>query len=112
MSVETEEILDTFRAMLAAPTGDGKTKRAAGLKVHWTIDTTHEDAMLRHLGRWWNGEKVDRDSGAHPLVHLAWRALAVAYQETHRATRPEMPGQIDLWNEWFTDAVRALDGVN
>lgn len=83
MSAETDRILDEFTTLLAGPTGDGKNKRDAGLKAHWTVDNTHADAMLRHLGRWWNGERVDADSGSHPLVHLAWRALAVAYQETH-----------------------------
>jgi hypothetical protein len=94
MSAETDHILDTFRALLAVPTGDGKNKRDAGTKVHWTIDQTHKDAMLRHLGRWWNGEREDADSGAHPLVHLAWRALAVAWQETNELPADfEIPGQ-------------------
>lgn len=95
MSAETDEILRIFGEMLSIPTGDGKNKRDAGTKVHWTIDPGHKDAMLRHLGRWWNGEKADADSGAHPLVHLAWRALAVAYQETHT----EVPGQDAFWQD-------------
>lgn len=96
MSTETEAILDTFREMLSGPTGDGQNKRRAGTKVLWTIDPEHGEKMLRHLGRWWNGETADPDSGCHPLVHVAWRALAVAWQETHDAD--EIPGQT-FWQE-------------
>lgn len=39
--------------------------------------------MFSHLSHWKHGELVDPDSLAHPLVHLAWRALAIAWQETH-----------------------------
>lgn len=96
MSAETDEILRIFTDMLRGPTGDGKAKRDAGMKVHWTIDNTHEGAMLRHLGRYWNGERKDADSGGHPLVHLAWRALAVAWQEMHAG---EIPGQAQFWKD-------------
>lgn len=85
MSAETDEIHACFLELLQSATGDGAAKRSAGAKVFWKADPSHKDAMLRHLGRWWNSEKVDADSGAHPLVHLAWRALAVAYIETHEA---------------------------
>jgi hypothetical protein len=78
---EPEEILHEFTKMLQAPTGDGQLKRRDG-KPFWKIDTDHEEAMLRHLHRWDRGELVDEDSGAHPLVHVAWRALALAFQET------------------------------
>ena len=122
MSAETDEILRIFGEMLAAPTGDGKNKRDAGTKAHWTVDTTHKDAMLRHLGRWWNGEKVDADSGAHPLVHLAWRALAVAWQEMDDAgflserltvdylTPGEVPGQAQFWREVQDRTIRPQGG--
>lgn len=81
MSAETDHIIATFSDMLRGPTGDGKAKREAGVKEHWQVDRSHADAMLRHLGRWWNGEQSDIDSGCHPLVHVAWRALAVAWAE-------------------------------
>jgi hypothetical protein len=80
---EALEILDTFEEMLRGPTGDGQGKRQRGKKVIWKNDKTHADAMLRHLHRWDRGEKVDPDSGSHPLVHVAWRALAIAWQETN-----------------------------
>jgi hypothetical protein len=74
-------ILDVFAEMLSKPTRDGGRKRAAGTKIPLTEDPDHEDAMYRHLGRYERGEWVDEDSGAHPLVHVAWRALALAYQQ-------------------------------
>ena len=81
---EAAKIIFVFADMLLPVTGDGGRKRAAGLKPHWTVDTSHEAAIFSHLSKWKHGEKVDSDSGAHPLVHLAWRALAIAWQETHR----------------------------
>ena len=70
--------------MLAVPTGDGGKKRAAGEKPSWKVDQSHKAALFSHLYKWERGDKVDEDSGAHPLVHLAWRALAIAWQETNR----------------------------
>jgi hypothetical protein len=74
--------------MLWAATKDGGKKRAAGLKPPWYADDTHEGAIYSHLAKWKRGEKKDADSGSHPLVHLAWRALAIAYQETHGRVDP------------------------
>jgi hypothetical protein len=82
-SSEQEDIIEIFSEMLRAATGDGGKKRAAGLKPSWKVDPSHEAAIFSHLSKWKHGEKSDPDSGAHPLVHLAWRALAVAWQETH-----------------------------
>src|SRR3990167_8830491 len=81
---EQTEILNTFRSMLQTVTADGARKRAAGLKPSWKIDPSHEAALFSHLSRWKHGEKKDPDSGVHPLIHLAWRALARAWQETVR----------------------------
>ena len=86
MTAEQYEILGTFYELLRAATVDGAKKRAAGLKPSWKIDASHEAAIFSHLNKWKHGEKVDPDSGAHPLVHLAWRALAIAWQETHGET--------------------------
>lgn len=82
MSAETEEILDTFRAMLEGPTGDGKAKRDAGTKPHWMVDQSHADAAAHHYGEWLLGHKFDHESGAHHLAHAAWRFLAISVQET------------------------------
>lgn len=83
---EQEAIQAEFRQMLWAVIADGGRKRAAGRKPHWTVDPDHAAALQRHLNRWDRGELRDKDSGAHPLVHAAFRCLAIAYQETH----PEM----------------------
>lgn len=80
---EQDEVLDTFRQMLATVTADGGRKRSAGLKPSWKVDQSHEAAIDSHLRKWRAGSKCDPDSGAHPLTHLAWRALAVAWQEMH-----------------------------
>ncbi|MGH8899505.1 MAG: dATP/dGTP diphosphohydrolase domain-containing protein [Egibacteraceae bacterium] len=85
---EQKIVLDTFGRMLAAATGDGGKKRARGEKPPWWRDPSHEAAIFSHLSRWKHGEKRDPDSGAHPLVHLAWRALAVAWVEMHGEVPP------------------------
>lgn len=82
-AAEAVEILNTFVKMLAGPTGDGQVKRATKNKPLWKVDPDHAEAMRRHLHRWDRGEKVDPESGSHPLVHVAWRALAIAWQETN-----------------------------
>lgn len=79
---EQQDVLNTFARMLRDVTADGGRKRAAGDKPRpWWRDPSHEVAIFSHLARWKRGERRDPDSGAHPLVHLAWRALAIAYQE-------------------------------
>ena len=75
-------LLDVFFDMLAQVTTDGGKKRARGDKKPWWRDAEHEAAIFSHLNKWKHGETQDPDSGSHPLVHLAWRALAIAYQET------------------------------
>lgn len=80
---EQDIIIDTFAQMLRSATSDGGRKRAAGLKPPWYVDDAHEKAIFSHLNKWKHGEVRDPDSGAHPLVHLAWRALAIAYQESY-----------------------------
>ncbi len=82
---EQDQIIAAFVALLRGPTGDGGTKREAGTKQHWTIDPGHRAAMYRHLHAWEQGERIDADSGCSPLVHFAWRALGLAWQETHEA---------------------------
>jgi hypothetical protein len=67
---------------LTKVTGDGSKKRQMGAKPAWYIDTSHEGAIFSHLTKWKRGEKFDPDSGAHPLVHAAWRCLAIACSET------------------------------
>lgn len=87
-AVERLTVLDTFYRMLSEVTNDGSNKRQAGSKPPWWKDGSHEAAIFSHLNKWKHGEMKDKDSGAHPLVHLAWRALAIAYQETHGKVNP------------------------
>lgn len=81
-TAEQAEVLAEFCELLMTASRDGGKKRAAGLKPSWKVDPSHWPAVFSHLNKYMHGERVDADSGAHPLVHLAWRALAVAYQET------------------------------
>lgn len=80
-----QEVLDVllrFWGELAKATGDGSRKRQAGEKPPWYRDDSHEGAIFSHLTKWKRGEMVDPDSGAHPLVHAAWRCLAIACRES------------------------------
>lgn len=86
---EQDKVIEVFSAMLRDATRDGGRKRAAGIKPPWWRDPAHEPAVFSHLSKWKHGEQRDGDSGAHPLVHLAWRALAIAYQETRGLVDPE-----------------------
>lgn len=107
MSAETDHILDVFQQMLAGPTGDGKNKRDAGLKEHWTTDPTHLRKGIGHLNKYLNGEDIDADSNGSPLINAAWRFLAVAYQDAARrgeAPAPPHPlaevvGQREFWRD-------------
>jgi hypothetical protein len=83
---EAIDVLVKFVNLLLAVTADGGKKRADGLKPHWSVDTSHQAALFSHLSKWKHGERRDADSGAHPLVHLAWRALAIAWQESQCAS--------------------------
>jgi hypothetical protein len=86
-SPEQAEILGHFVLMLDAATKDGGRKRMAtkNPKPSWKVDPSHEAAIFSHLNKWKHGEKRDQDSGVHPLIHCAWRCLAIAWQETNRA---------------------------
>lgn len=79
---ERADVLARFNAELTKVTGDGSKKRQAGTKPPWHEDDAHEGAIFSHLTKWKRGETIDPDSGAHTLVHLAWRALAIACRET------------------------------
>lgn len=93
-ATEQETVNAVFAEMLRACTADGGVKRRRGEKPPWWCDPSHEAAIFSHLNRWKHGEKRDPDSGAHPLVHLAWRALSIAYQETHGQVDPALPDPV------------------
>ncbi len=81
MTTEQADVLMRFLDELRKPTGDGGNKRAAGSKPPWYLDT-HEAQIFSHIAKWKKGETIDPDSGAHTLVHAAWRCLAIACKET------------------------------
>lgn len=37
----------------------------------------YTDALLRHLFKYFNGEKFDKESGLSHLAHVAWNSLAI-----------------------------------
>lgn len=86
---EQDVLLKVFIDMLRNVTRDGGRKRAAGAKPPWWMDGSHEAALFSHISKWKHDELVDNDSGTHPLVHLAWRALAIAYQESYGKRDPK-----------------------
>jgi hypothetical protein len=79
---ERQDVLNRFSEELTKVTGDGSKKRQAGEKPPWYYDDSHEGAIFSHITKWKRGEMSDADSGAHPLVHAAWRCLAIACQES------------------------------
>jgi hypothetical protein len=79
---ERIDVLTRFMDELTKVTGDGSKKRQSGEKPPWYEDDAHEGAIFSHLTKWKRGEIIDPDSGAHTLVHLAWRALAIACRES------------------------------
>ena len=85
---EQEEIEKAFLGLLRMATKDGANKRKAGTKVPWKVDPGHREALLRHLGRTFlDPGGVDDDSKAPHWVAIAWRALALAWQEQHPEER-------------------------
>jgi hypothetical protein len=80
-AIERLDVLNRFSEELSKATGDGSKKRQAGTKPPWYLDGAHEAAVYSHIAKWKRGETVDPDSGAHPLVHAAWRLLAIACSE-------------------------------
>lgn len=91
-AAERQDVLDRFSEELAHATGDGSKKRQAGEKPPWYDDKSHEGAIFSHITKWKRGEQVDPDSGAHPLVHAAWRCLAIACSENGNNPRGPLAG--------------------
>lgn len=101
---ERETVLAVFYWLLSDATGDGSKKRQRGEKQPWYEDQSHEAAIFSHLSKWKHGEREDPDSGAHPLVHLAWRALALAYQENEGPLEPDPV--------WLSDLKKKMEGLS
>lgn len=85
---EQEVLLREFMRMLRGVTRDGGNKRARGEKPPWWKDGSHEAAVWSHINKWKHHELVDPESKEHPLVHAAWRLLAIAYQESKGQVDP------------------------
>lgn len=85
---EQDILIAEFVELLRGVTKDGGRKRAAGLKPPWWADSSHKVAIFSHLYKREKGELIDPDSGSHPYTHMAWRGLAIAYQETHGQVDP------------------------
>lgn len=98
---EPEEIIAIFSDMLRAVLGDGAKKRQAGSKPSWKVDV-HEPALWSHINKWKHGELVDEDSGAHPLVHQACRALMIAWQETEALERRRFQEMLERNTHTYT----------
>jgi hypothetical protein len=81
LAAERADILERFSRALSRASGDGSVKRAGGTKPPWYF-VSHEAQVFSHIAKWKRGERVDPDSGVHPLVHAAWRCLALACLET------------------------------
>lgn len=80
--MEVQDVLKRFNKELLSVSQDGSNKRQKGLKAVWWQDISHFDRATGHIERWLDGEMADKDSGKHPLVHAAWRLLAIACSET------------------------------
>lgn len=79
---EQDDLIARFMEELKKPTGDGAQKRSRGEKPPWYEDDSHHGSAFSHYTKWLRGERVDPESGAHPLVHSAWRLLAIACRES------------------------------
>lgn len=85
---ERELVGRVFSELLKSATGDGSAKRIRGEKPPWWRDSGHEAAMYRHLEAFETGERFDPDNHGDPLVAVAWRALALAYQRKYGKVPP------------------------
>lgn len=85
---EAEFAFTVLSQLLKQPLADGGRKLDAGVKQPWWIDDSHEAKIFSHFGRWKKRELRDPDSNAHPLVHVACRALMLAYQDMHGKVKP------------------------
>ena len=53
--------------------------------------------ILRHVWKWFRGEKFDDESGVHHLAHAAWNCLTLMSYERHGiGTDDRVPYELDL----------------
>ncbi len=55
-------------------------------------------ACMRHLFKWWMGEKYDNESGLHHLAHAAWQCLALMeYERTNNGEDSRADKDVMNW---------------
>jgi hypothetical protein len=89
---------------LAQVMQQGATKYAERnweLGMDWSIPYS---CAMRHLLKWFAGERVDPESGLHHLLHAAWNCLAAYYYE-------EM-GRYGAWDDRPRPGVAVVPGTN
>jgi len=53
--------------------------------------------ILRHVWKWFRGEKCDEESGVHHLAHAVWNCLTLMSYERHGiGTDDRIPYELDL----------------
>lgn len=56
--------------------------------------------ILRHVWKWFRGEKFDKESGLHHLAHAAWNCMALMeYERCGIGIDDRVPYVMDLLNE-------------
>lgn len=85
---EQTVIAEIFARLLRSATADGAKKLQSGKKVPWWRDEGHLVAIFSHLYKYMRGDRLDEDSGTSPLTHIAWRCLALSYQEIYGKVDP------------------------
>jgi len=56
--------------------------------------------ILRHIWKWFRGEKYDDESGLHHLAHAAWNCMALMeYERNGIGIDDRVPYVLDLMNE-------------
>lgn len=56
--------------------------------------------ILRHVWKWFRGERFDAESGLHHLAHTAWNCIALMSYERHGiGIDDRVPYELDLMDE-------------
>ena len=83
---------------LASVFQHGAEKYGEGNWKKGFVKTRLIGALLRHVVAYQKGERVDPDSGLHPMLQAAANALIIYYQDTHphvhTITTPVEYGQV------------------
>jgi len=88
MTTECEVLLAVCVRLLREVIDDGGSSGKVNSRAPWWQRAEHEEKLFTHLAEWKRGVVRDGDSHAHPLVHVAARALMLAYQATRGRVDP------------------------